>query len=66
MVLAALSKASETTSGDHRCDALCGISCHSATTESYFPESTYEHGAFDAEGNVVYSKFPSYNGNSGH
>ena len=59
-----LSKASETTSKDHRRDALCGIRYHTSNTESYFPESTYENGAFDADGNVVYSEFQSYNADS--
>ena len=63
-VLAVLSKASETTSESQMHDVLCGQGFHTSTTESYFPSTTYNATAFDADGNLLRDQFPSHSINS--
>lgn len=59
-----LTKASETTSDSQIHDVLCGSSFHTSTTESFFPETTYSSAAFDTDGKLIVSKFPSYTANA--
>ena len=63
-VLAVLAKATEATTDDEVSDVLCGQSLHTSTSESFFPETTYNSAAFDEDGNVLRHKFPSHNTNA--
>ena len=60
-VLAVLAKATEATTDDEVSDVLCGQSLHTSTSESFFPETTYNSAAFDEDGNVLRHKFPLHN-----
>ena len=62
-VLAVLAKATEATT-DEVSDVLCGQSLHTSTSESFFPETTYNSAAFDEDGNMLRHKFPSHNINA--
>ena len=63
-VLAVLAKATKATTDDEVSDVLCGQSLHTSTSESFFPETTYNSAAFDEDGNVLRHKFPSHNTNA--
>ena len=54
--LATLSKLHETS--EDPVEILLGPSLHTASSESFFPSSTYHDAALDADGNVIVSKFP--------
>ena len=59
-VIATLIKANESTSENDKFDLFVGQGLHTSNTESFFPESIYSTAAFDDDGNVDFSKFPSY------
>ena len=54
--LATLSKLHETS--EDPVEILLGPSLHTASSESFFPSSTYHDAALDTDGNVIVSKFP--------
>ena len=54
--LATLSKLHETS--EDPVEILLGSSLHTASSESFFPSSTYHDAALDIDGNVIVSKFP--------
>ena len=54
--LATLSKLHE--SSEDPVEILLGPSLHTASSESFFPSSTYHDAALDTDGNVIVSKFP--------
>ena len=58
--LAMLSKANELTSQSETYNVFVGQSLHTASAEADFPESTYNADAFDDNGNVLYTNFPSF------
>ena len=62
-LLATLTKASEITSYSQINDVLCGQGFHTFTTESFFPKS-YCSEAFDIDGKLLVTKFPSYTANA--
>jgi len=39
---------------------LAGQGLHTRHSEAFFPETTYHQEAFDIDGNLEHSKFPSY------
>jgi len=39
---------------------LAGQGLHTRHSEAFFPETTYHQEAFDVDGNLEHSKFPSY------
>ena len=57
-IIATLVKVLELTKEDETHEALLGASMHTASTESYFPESCYHSSALDTHGKVIISKFP--------
>ena len=48
----------------HSCDEMLqlfvGQDLHTTHTEAFSPETTYQHEAFDNDGKLLHSKFPSY------
>ena len=57
LVLATLSKLLDTS--DDPFEVIMGPSMHTASTESFFPTSTYHDAALDKDGNVDVTKFPT-------
>ena len=55
-----MSKANELTSQSETNNVFVGQGLHTASTEAFFPESTYNADAFDDNGNVLYTNFPSF------
>ena len=57
-IIATLVKVLELTKEDETHEVLLGASMHTASTESYFPGSSYHSAALDTNGKVILSKFP--------
>ena len=57
--MATLSKLLDATDSDDDAYEILGPSMHSASSESFFPTSTYHDASFDSVGYVDVSKFPT-------